>query len=206
MSVGWEWSPPVATIYRPGWRRASVWVAVSASARVRTVGRDPVDSGKELLVKRLDGVGRKKAGAGAGAEDGVEHDRDVQRLDGGEKGGDGGGDLRRAQHADLDSGGREVGGEGLKGAMEKVWSDGLALGDTEGGLHGERGERGGAEEAMGGKGLEIGGDACAAGWIMPGDGEKRSAPGSGTRRKGSQSRQPHAARTLSYKAANCKAI
>ncbi len=52
-------------------------------------------------------------------------------------------------------------------------------------MDGERGEDAGAEEAVGGKGLEVGGDAGATGGVMAGDGEEgtfRKACGGGQRR------------------------
>jgi hypothetical protein len=60
----------------------------------------------------------------------------------------------------------------LEGALEKGWSDGLDLGDTQGGLHREGSDSRSTEESMGGEGLEIGGDAGSARGIVAGDGQE----------------------------------
>jgi rare lipoprotein A len=94
----------------------------------------------------------------------------------------------------------------IEGALEKVWSDGLDLGDTEGGLHGEGCDSRSTEESMGGEGLEIGGDACSTRWIVAGDGQESAGVRSGAQRKGGQWRQPHEVQTVSYLEANCNQI
>ena len=85
---------------------------------------------------------------------------------------------RGPQHADLDAGGREVRGKVCQGPGEEVWRDRLNLSNAEGGLHGEGRDGGRAEEAVGSEGLQVGGDAGAAGRIVAGDGEEdlREAP------------------------------
>lgn len=60
----------------------------------------------------------------------------------------------------------------VKGAAEEGWIDGLDRGDAQGGLHRKGCNCTGSEEAVGGEGLEVGGDACSAGGIVAGDGEE----------------------------------
>src|ERR1700679_3088799 len=50
MSVGWAWSPAVATMWRCGWRWARVWVAASASGRVWTGWAVRAESSDQLGV------------------------------------------------------------------------------------------------------------------------------------------------------------
>lgn len=173
------------------------------------VGRDPGDCWKKLLVEGFECLGREEAGAGAGAEDGVEDDRRFRLIpcllvEGGEKSCDCRGDFAGPEHANLDAGGREVGAEVVEGAAEERWGDGLDLGDAQGGLDGEGGNGRGSEETMGGEGLEIGGDSRSAGGIVASDGEKGSGIWGGRRREGGQGRQPRDLKTLSYLAVVCK--
>jgi len=93
-------------------------------------------------------------------------------VEGGQETCDGRGDFARAEHADLDAGGWEVGGEVVEGAAQETWVYRLKFGDAEGGLDGKRGDGGGAVEAMSGEGLEVGGDAGAGGGIVACDGEE----------------------------------
>ncbi len=132
--MGWARSPAVATMWRWGCRsprdlaggfglRKGFDGLSGERGELRPVGCDPGDVGDELLVEGLDCVGWEQMGSRAGAEDGVEDDRDgggglipcrllpFCGVDGGEKTRDSRGDFARAEHADLDAGGREVGGE-----------------------------------------------------------------------------------------------
>ncbi len=59
----------------------------------------------------------------------------------------------------------------VEGAGEEVGVDGLDLRDAQRGLHGKGGDGGGAEEAVGREGLQIGSNAGAAGRVMTGDRE-----------------------------------
>lgn len=187
------------------------------------VGRDPGDDGEKLLVEGLDGLGWEEVGAGAGAEDGVEDDgrgrltpvrltpargisvglipcrlaefREKSRYSGGDFGG--------AEHSDLDARGGEVDAEVVEGAAEEGWGDGLELGDAQGGLHRKCCDRTGSEEAMGGEGLEIGGNAGTAGRIVAGDGQECADAGGWTRGKSGHGGQPSDEKTLSYLKGNC---
>ncbi len=97
-------------------------------------------------------------------------------------------DCSRAEHTNLDSGWRQVGAEVLEGARKQVRCDRLDRGDAQRGLHSQGGDCGGAEEAVGSEGLEIGGDACAAGGIVAGDRENGLRLASGGVRGGGQIR------------------
>ena len=147
------------------------------------VGGDPGDGGEKLVVEGVESLGWEEGGSGAGAKDGVEDDGGLEvipcrvssgAVEGSEKSRDSIDDFGGAEHADLNSRGREIGGEVVEGSLEEGWIDGLNLADAEGGLDGEGGEGGGSEEAVGGEGLEIGGDAGAAGGIVAGDGQQRA--------------------------------
>ena len=87
------------------------------------------------------------------------------------------GNFGGAQHANLDTGGREVGAEVVEGAAEQSWRNGLNLGDAHGGLHRKCSNDAGSEEAVGGKGVEIGRDAGSGGGIVAGDGEEGADAG-----------------------------
>ena len=102
-------------------------------------------------------------------------------MEGGEETRDRRGDFARAEHADLDAGGREVGYQVVEGAAKETWVYRLKFGDTEGGLDGKGGDGRGAVEAMGGEGLEVGGDAGAGGGIVACDGEEGAGGGGGNR-------------------------
>ena len=93
-------------------------------------------------------------------------------AEGGEKSRDCRGDFARAEHADLDAGGGQVGHEVVQSPAEEDGVGRLDFSDTEGGLAGEGGDGGGTEEAVGGEGLEVGGDAGAGGGIVACDGEE----------------------------------
>ena len=82
-SVGWAWSPAVATMWRWGCRAARMLGGGfglgegfdglgGEGGELGPVGCDPGHKGEELVVEGLDGVGWEEVGAGAGAEDGVE--------------------------------------------------------------------------------------------------------------------------------------
>ena len=153
------------------------------------VGCDPGHMREKLVVEGLDGVGWKEVGAGAGAEDGIEHDRGRRGglipclglpflgADSSEKTRDSRGDFARAEHADLDADGRQVGHQVIEGAAEEGWVGGPDFLDAQGGLDGECGDGRGAEEAVGGEGLEVGGDAGAGGGVMACDGEEGALGG-----------------------------
>ena len=49
-SVGWEWSPAVATMWRWGWRAARTWVAASALERLSTGSEVRAESSDQLGV------------------------------------------------------------------------------------------------------------------------------------------------------------
>ena len=93
-------------------------------------------------------------------------------AEGGEKSRDCRGDFARAEHADLDAGGGQVGHEVVQSPAEEGGVGRLDFSNTEGGLDGEGGDGGGTEEAVGGEGLEVGGDAGAGGGIVACDGEE----------------------------------
>jgi rare lipoprotein A len=114
-----------------------------------------------------------------------------------------GGDFGGAKHSDLDAGGREVGAEVVEGAAEEGGVDGLDFGDAEGGLNRKSGEDAGSEEAVGGEGLEIGGNAGSAGGIVTCDGEEGADAGGWTRGKSGHGGQPSDEKTLSYLKGNC---
>lgn len=59
----------------------------------------------------------------------------------------------------------------VKGTTKERGIDGLDACDAERRLHGECSNGGGSEEAMGAKGLKVGGDARATGGIMTRKGE-----------------------------------
>ena len=60
----------------------------------------------------------------------------------------------------------------VEGAAKEGGVDGLNFGHAEGGLDGEGGDGRGTEEAVGGEGLEVGGDAGAGGGVVACDGEE----------------------------------
>jgi len=157
------------------------------------VGCDPRHMREELVVEGLDGGRREEVGAGGGAEDGIEHYggrgewlipcRRVPFLgaEGGEKTRDSRGDFARAEHADLNASGRQVGHQVVERAAEEGGVYRLKFRDAEGGLDGERGDGGGAEKAVSGEGLKVGGNAGAGGGIVACDGEEGAGGGAGNR-------------------------
>ena len=157
---------------------------VDEGGELGPVGGDPGDVGQKVVVEGFDGLGWEKVGAGAGAEDGVEDDGERDRglefpaglrTAGAEKSRYSRGDFFGAEHSNLDSGGRKIGGEVVERAFDEGWDDRMDLPDAEGGLHGESGEDGGAVEAVGGEGLEVGGNSGAARGVVAGDGEEGAA-------------------------------
>ena len=72
----------------------------------------------------------------------------------------------------------------VEGAAEEGRGDGLDLGDAHGGLHRKCSNDAGSEEAVGGEGVKIGGDAGAGGGIVAGDGEEGADAGGWRRGKG----------------------
>lgn len=155
------------------------------------VGGDPGHKGEELVVEEVDGAGWKEVVAGAGAEDGIEHDEGrgggpipclglpFLGADGSEKTRDSSGDFAGAEHPDLDARGGQVGDQVVEGAAEEGGVGGEDFGDAEGGLDGEGGDGGGAEEAVGGEGLEVGGNAGAGGGVVACDGQEGAGWGGG---------------------------
>lgn len=98
-------------------------------------------------------------------------------AEGGEKSRYGRGDFGGAEHADLDAGGWKIGDQVIESVAEEGWVGGLDLGYALSGLHGKGGNDAGAEESVGCEGLEVGGDAGAAGGIVASDGEERARSG-----------------------------
>ena len=93
-------------------------------------------------------------------------------MEGGEETRDRRGDFARAEHADLDARGRQVGDQVVEGPAEKGVVYRLKFRDAQSGLDGKGGNGRGAEEAVGCEGLEVGGDAGAGGGIVACDGEE----------------------------------
>ena len=157
------------------------------------VGRDPRHMGEEVEVEDVDGGRWEEVVAGAGAEDRVEDygsrgGRLIPCLGlpflgvhGSEKTRDRRGDFARSEHANLDAGGRQIGYQVVEGVAEKGGVGGTDFLDAEGGLDGEGGNGGGAEEAVGGEGLKVGGNAGTGGGIVACDGEEGAGGSAGNR-------------------------